>query len=410
MSSINLLAISNPSDYWRAGYITVPWQPIYQQVQILPKELVLSDLRDRTHTPLIAQVDRVDPDDPAHDTLIFSLAHAIPPGSDDDSMISAFVRADRGQPMPDGLGEPSLEVVYGLDGRERGVRLVNNRLIIWFNLVCAPENDERNWYAGSATSIQLDRQELLDPVHAVKGEWMSQDPEKRCMQVDRLQLPGLEPRAPYYQVSLFNHSYRLVAQSNGPVRASITVASEPFEYIGSDPTTGENCHLMCQLYRVISLYAGADYVSEELFVKGKPINDKGEESAAGKTVNLNFVAHYFTHIHMEHQADIYQPPHVPGWFAVGSSAPLHLGYGFASDVHIDSVAYPHEGDENRFSWQLLPGKLAKCLHLFMRGETEGFEARPGRYWYEFIYKPLKVEVYKEAFVSQLIREDSLLTV
>jgi ribonuclease BN (tRNA processing enzyme) len=167
---------------------------------------------------------------------------------------------------------------------------------------------------------------------------------------------------------------------------------------------------MCQLYRVISLYAGADYLIEELFVKGKPINDKGKESAAGKTVDLNFAAHYFTHIHMEHQADIYQPPHVPGWFAVGSSAPLHLGYGFASDVHIDSVTYPHEGDENRFSWQLLPGKLAKCLHLFMRGEAEGFEARTGRYWYEFIYKPLKVEVYKEAFVSQLIREDSLLTV
>ncbi len=402
MSSINLLAISNPSDYWRGGYITVPWQPIYQHFQIPPEELVLSDLRDRTHTPLLAQVDRIDPDDFSRDTLVFSLAQEIPPGSADNSMISGFVKVDQGQAVPQGLGEPDLEIISDPNGRDRGVRFVNNRLIVWFNLVSTPENDERNWYAGSASSVQLDRQELLDPIHAVKGEWMGQDPEKRCMQIDRLQLPGLEPRAPYYQVSLFNHSYRLVSQCSGPVRTSITIASEPFEYLGTDPRAGEHCHLMAQLYRVIHLYAGADYVTEELFVKGKPILNKGETDNSAESISLNFATHYFTHLHLEQTANLYQPPHVPSWFAVGSSIEPHPGYGFATDVQLDAVTYPHQGDFNRFSWQLLPCQSAKCLHLFMRGQAEGFDARIGRDWYELIYRPLKAEIYEETQASQLV--------
>lgn len=409
MSSINLLAISNPSDYWRSGHITIPWQPIYQQIQIPPEELVLSDLRDRSRTPLLAQVDRVDPDDPTRDTLVFSLAHATPPGLEDSSTFSSFLRADRGKPIPEGLGEPYLEVVLGSDGRERGVRFVNSRLIVWFNLVSAPEDNERSWYAGSATSVQLEHQELLDPLLAAKGEWMGQDPEKRCMQVDRLQLPGLEPRAPHYQVSLYNHSYRLVSRSNGPVRASITIASEPFDYIGSDPMTGNTCHFVCELYRVISLYAGADYLSEELFVKGKPKAEKGESSDRAEAIYLNFAAHYFAHIHLGQKADIYQPPHVPGWFAIGSSVMPHPGYGFATNGHIDLVTYPHEGDENRCSWLLLPCQSVKCLHLFMRTQAEGVDSCTGRCWYELIYKPLKVEIYQQTAVPQGVQDERLLT-
>lgn len=410
MSSINLLAVFNPSDYWRGGHVTVPWQPIYQEFQIPPEDLVLRDLRDRTHTILLAQVDRVDPDEPTRDTLVFSLPQTIPPRSEDNSTISAFVRADQGQSIPQGLGEPSLEVICGSDGRARGVRFVNDRLIIWFNLVSAPEDDQRNWYGGSATSVQLDHQELLDPFRAAKGEWMGQDPEKRCMQVSEIQLPGIHPKSPHYHLSLFNHSYRLVSQSSGPVRASITIASDPFDYLGPDPITGNNRHFVCELYRVISLYAGADYLIEELFVKGKPKVDQGESIDSTDAVYLNFAAHYFTHMHMEHRADIYQPPHVPGWFALGSSSVPHPGYGFATDVHIDAVTYPHEGNESHFSWQLLPCQFATCLHLFMRGQPGEVESRAGRCWYEFIYKPLTAEIYKDEPVAQGARNAQFVSV
>lgn len=399
MPSINLLAISNPSDYWRSGSLAVPWQPIYQKFQIPPEELVLRDLRDRFGNPLLAQVDRIEPEEPSRDTLVFSLNEAIPPGAKADLFTSAFIRVERGKPVPTEIGEPELEVVWVAPRQERGVRLTNNRLIAWFNLVAAPENDGHNWYSGSATSVQLDRQEFLDPFLAVKGEWLGQNPEKRCMQIDCLQLPGTpHPKSPYYQVYLFNHSYRLVSQSRGPVRASITIASEPFEYIGSDPDTGENRHLSCQLYRVISLYAGAPYLIEELFVKGKSSGEEGEHLVGKEIVNLSFSPHYFAHMDMGHPAKIYQPSHLSNWFASGSTSAPYPGYGFATDLQIDSVTYPHEGNENCFSWRLLPSRSTKCLHLFMRCPQQDFDSRTGHHWYELLYQPLKAEIYQDTQV------------
>ncbi|AFZ24096.1 hypothetical protein Cylst_1838 [Cylindrospermum stagnale PCC 7417] len=413
MPSLNLLAVFNPSNYWRSGNISLPWQAIAQKFQISPEELVLSDLRDLSHTQIPAQIDRIDPDDSSRDTLVFCLPKLkMPPNSEDDVLASGFVRLDRGQPMPKGLGEPYLEVVYGSDGRERGVRLVNKRLIVWFNLIPAPEDNGRNWFSGSATSVQLDNLEILDPFRSVKGEWLGQDPEKRCLQVSTLQLPGhSHPKSPYYQVSLFNHAYRLVSQSSGPVRVSITIASEPFDYMGADPVTGHNRHLVCELYRVISLYAGADYLIEELFVKGKPKAEEDSIVDGPELVNLPFGLHYFTHMNLGKTQDIEQVFPVPDWFAVGSTTPPYAAYGLATNLHIESMTHPHEGKQSCFSWQLLPGKSAKCLHLFMRGQPEGFDAKVGHSWYELIYRPLTAEIYQDAEVpSQALVSQRLVNV
>ncbi|MBE9006523.1 hypothetical protein IQ259_15985 [Fortiea sp. LEGE XX443] len=411
MPSLNLIAVFNPSNYWRSGYVTMPWQGIAQEFQISPNKLVLSDLRDFSHTPIPSQIDRVDPEDSSRDTLVFSLPNPIPPGSEDGVLASTFLRADQGTPIPSKLGEPYLEVVYGSDRRERGVRLVNNRLIVWFNLIPAPEDDEHNWFSGSATSVQLDHQEVLDPFPAAKGEWLGQDPEKRCLQVSEIQLPGsLYPKSPQYQVSLFNHAYRLVAQSSGPVRASITIASEPFDYMGVDPVTGSNRHLICELYRVISLYTGADYLIEELFIKGKPKAEEDRIPNTPEVVNLPFGLHYFAHMNMGQTQDIEQVFPVPDWFAVGSTAPPYAAYGLATNLHIDAIAHPHGGHPSHFSWHLLPGKSAKCLHLFMRGQPHGFDARVGHFWYELIHQPLKAEIYQDAEVEGLISKSKLVPV
>ena len=401
MSSINLLAIFNPSNYLRGGYVTIPWEPISQKFQIPAEELILSDLRDLSHTPINAQVDRIDPDDPSRDTLVFSLAKPIYPGSESDKLASGFIRLDWGKPVPKKLGEAYIDVVYGASEQVRGVRLVNSRLIVWFNLIPAPEDNECNWFSGSASSVQLDHQELLDPFRAAKGEWLGQDPEKRCMQVSELLLPGPpHPKSPHYQVSLFNHSYKLISQSSGRARASITIASEPFDYIGTDPVTGANRHLVCELYRVISLYAGADYLIEELFIKGKPKASEDRVISSSQIVNVDFAARYFAHMEMGKTEDIEQVFPRMDWFAVGSITPPYPAYGFAADVHIDSVAHPHEGKQHCFSWQLLPGKSAKCLHLFMRNQAEGFDARVGHAWYEMFYHPLKAKIYSEATFTE----------
>jgi hypothetical protein len=407
MPSINLLAIFNPSNYWRGGYVSLPWRAIAQEFQISPDELVLSDLRDLSQTPLKAQVDHIDPEDPSRDVLIFSLSKPIPPGSEDETLASAFVRLDRGEPMPPELGEPSAEVIYGSTGEARGVRLVNNRLIIWFNLIPAPEDNERNWFSGSATSIQLDHQELLDPFLAARGEWLGQDPEKRCMQVAEILLPGPpHPKSPYYEVCLFNHSYRLISQSSGSVRASITIASEPFDYIGADPVTGKNRHLVCELYRTISLYAETDYLIEELFIKGKPKSEEDKIADESEIVNLSFAVRYFAHMNMGSTEDVEPVFPVPDWFAVVSTALPYPAYGLATNVHIDSVTHPYEGNKSHFCWQLLPGKYVKCLHLFMRGQRLGFDARVGHVWYELIYKPLKAEIYQETNFAKAVTKPS----
>jgi hypothetical protein len=406
MPSINLLAIFNPAHEWRSGYITVPWQPIERQFQIPPEEIVLSDLRSLARTPLLSQIDRVDPEDPTRDVLVFSLAQPVPPGSPDETTASAFVRADRGKPMPPGIGEPYLEVVYDANQNARGVRFVNSRLIVWLNLVPDPENDGRNWFAGAATSVQLDRQEILDPFRAAHGEWMGQDPEKRCLQIAELQLPGLpHPKSPYYRVNLCDRPYRLVSHASGAVRARITIASAPFDYMGADPVTGHNRHLICELYRVISLYAGTDYLVEELFVKGKPKGQEDRIAGDPEVVNLNFAAQYFSHMDMGLRPHIYQIFHAPGWFAVGTSEAPNPGYGFVSNLSVDTLTYPHEEHSSCFSWQLLPGKFAKCVHLFMRSQSEEFDTRTGRCWNELIYQPLKAEIYQdEAAISQ-VRDD-----
>ncbi|RUT04361.1 hypothetical protein DSM106972_045890 [Dulcicalothrix desertica PCC 7102] len=411
MASINLLAVFNPSNYWRSGFITLPWQPIYQQFQIPPEELVLSDLRDLSHAPIKAQVDHVDPESLERDTLIFSLSKPIPPGSEDDMFVSGFIKLDRGKPMPQNSGEPFVEVVYGADGRERGVRLSNSRLIVWFNLIPAPEDNERNWFSGSATSIQLDHQEILDPFPAARGEWLGQDPEKRCMQVAALQLPGVsDPKLPYYQVHLYNHSYSLVSQSSGCVRASITIASEPFNYMGADPVTGHNRHLICKLYRVISLYAGADYLIEELFVKGKPKAEEDRIIDSPEVVYLNFGLHYFAHMNMGHTQDIQQVFPVPDWFALGSTEPPYPAYGLTTNLHIESLVHPYEGNPSNFSCQLLPGKFAKCLHLFMRNQPNEFDTRVGHFWYEMIYSPLRAEIYQDTELKYQIQNQVFATV
>jgi hypothetical protein len=94
------------------------------------------------------------------------------------------------------------------------------------------------------------------------------------------------------------------------------------------------------------------------------------------------------------------------WFAVSSSFAPYVGYGFATDVHIDPVMHPQpdfpDGSNayKTFSWQLHPCKVATCLHLFMRPDIrerweifsglrpQGHDSLTGQRWYELIFKPL----------------------
>lgn len=392
MTLLNLLAVYNPSNYWRSGIVTLPWMPIAHELGLKPDEVVLTDLSDRTGTPLLAQVNSVDPDNPERDVLVFALPHPIPPSAKDDSTTSAFIRLDRGNPPPSRVGELDLDIVEGANGQVQGVRLTNHRLIVWFSLVPDPEHCGHDWYAGAATSVQLDHREILDPFPAARGEWMGQSPEKRCMQIDRLQLPGFaHERLPYHEVDLFQQPYRLVSHTVGPVRASITIASTPFRYVAIDPATAQQHHLMGELWRVIHLDAGADYLMEELYVKAWH-----QEGLTPAPQEIDFAARYFTHMNLGQAAGLYQIPPLPDWFALGGATSPYPGYGFATDVRMN-LAHSDRDTEaglGRVTWQLLPCCQSRCLHLFMRDADQQFEAKTGHAWYEYIYQPIRANLYQ----------------
>lgn len=287
--------------------------------------------------------------------------------------------------------EPCLEILWGADGKERGFRLSNRRLIMWFNLIPDPENNGQDWYAGAATSVLLDHQEILD--HFML-DCTSHDPEKRCMQVEQVELWNISDREKVSQpIDLFNQPYDLISHSIGPIRATVTIASKPFDCNYPDPKVNKPRQLRCRLYRVISLYIGAEYVIEEIFVKGKPL----DEATEPEIINPFFAVRYYAHINFRPQQyfayeECISRYYVPSWSAIGSPHPPYPGYGLATDIpHADPIRW----GQHRFKWQLGTCQSAKCLHLFMHGPSGGHDAWTGSYWDKYIFSPPVARLYEQ---------------
>lgn len=375
------LILVNPSDFSRREPIIISWQSIHKQTKIPADKLLL---RDKDDNILPFQIDMVDPDDKSRDVLIFSPVKDITNGS------SQYVTLEQTDTPVQEHVEATIDIT-----NDRWIKLINSRLNVCINLAPAPWDDDRNWYAGSSNTVQLDSKEILDDF---SQSWWGHDEEKRCMQVDQLRLwpPHMETTLDQ-EVTLVNQPYALITKSSGAIRASATIASKPFDYSYFDQATQSACMLSCQLYRILSLYNGGDYILEELYIKGKRNGTNTED-----VVSPVFMARYFTHMVLGHEPCLYQFANVPDWFAIGqpNGHPYwepHPGYGFATDVHASPIRYFHrdtnfspeaQENEKRLSWYTFPSKQAKCLHLFMRGKPDGFDSRTGDYWYRYIYQPL----------------------
>jgi hypothetical protein len=194
---------------------------------------------------------------------------------------------------------------------------------------------------------------------------------------------------------MFDRSYELLNKSTGPIRASVCIASEPFNYEYINPIDQKVNNFQCRLYRLISLYNNADYLIEELSVIATTYV-KGEK----RTIRLLFAPHYFMHMNLGFEPQVYQFPSVMDWFALGSQFIPYPGYGFATNAHATPIVYPHKdpyfNNSNitykRFSWQVQPSKYPKCLHLFIRDSNKQFDNKAGHGWYEMIYKPIIAKV------------------
>lgn len=401
------LNICNPSTEERQGQVCFPWQAFHEHTKIEENELVLR----RGDKLLPYQIDTVDPKDPASKMLVFS-AGSIPGSENFPAPISIPVTADVCEGEPNSWGDaPDLnDSNLGLDITGNGVKFRNRSLNVWFNLGPKLDREGQDWYAGAATSVQLHGTELLD---AFIDDPAFHDIEKRCMQLNFVELfrPSWEPRhywdLPLFQKQdLFNQPYHVVSSSSaGPVRVSVTIASDPFDYSYRDPFTRETRHLECRVFRIISLYAFAEHLVEELFVKGIPQNGIAEQDY----VHLYFVAHYFSYLSFL-DLNISWFDFVPDWFVASNLLMPFQAYGFATDRHIAPIEHPHNGfpdcdrEQCSFSFNLLPCKVAKSLHIFMRYDVpietkpdyeEGrhrarrhFEDRAGALWNEHILNPL----------------------
>jgi hypothetical protein len=252
---------------------------------------------------------------------------------------------------------PRLELIIV---ENRGVKFVNDCAQVWFNLVADPENDGNKWYAGSTTSAVLSgwwgEREILD---AEKADWpslyMFHDREKRCMQIDQIQLydsRGGEKLGDAAQ--LFDKPYRLIANSERvqPEFVEVTVASSPFDCtyaVGGKPR-----QLECELHRVIRLEADANYLDEKLSIHVR----------SGAEPMPWYAVRYYAHINAGWSGLSVLSSGGARAFAAGASWGARPTYAFACDAPIEEL----EVDAFNVRAWVSPCKSLECRHVFARGE------------------------------------------
>src|SRR2546421_819267 len=118
------LPVFNPSDFRRAGNITVPWHHLAEvagKAGLAPERLMVLDAPG---FPLSFQVDEVDPHDPSRLTLAFRLDRELPEGDNDYSAPSDHVTLISGGDPPPAPKSLRLEV-YGPPGDPHRLTLAN---------------------------------------------------------------------------------------------------------------------------------------------------------------------------------------------------------------------------------------------------------------------------------------------
>ena len=348
-------------EYLPEEYIKLPWQPIYKETKISPKDLIV---KDQWNNVIPAQVFQIDPVDPSHDFLIISLRDIVLQPQEIAKFVQSLKMEKGERQRIENRGFPRLESVLGPNGEPRGCGLDSGKLRVWFNLIPSPEDydDDWNWYAGSATSVLVDGKEMLE--YFINDEvplnfppsWMRHDPQKRCMQIDKIQVWDKINKvwsAPY---NLFDQSYEFISSTIGAVGVSITVASTPLRYNEAKDNN------QCRLYRVISLFKDADYILEDLYLHKVEGNSKDDQ--------LEFKVHYFTFMDLYFRPQLIVHPSGRKFVMMSCLVP-YPAYGFMSNITIESGIdcptrdFPEWPNKYKtFSWGLSPCKSAQCYHTF----------------------------------------------
>lgn len=361
-------------------YIKIPWSPIYREYQIPPEKFIL---RDESNSYVPSQIFKVDHLDHSHDFLLISIKNLLAtqenPSFDRLLHFVGSLRVEKGEKSIQNRRVPGLEIIWGSNGDARGVKMANGRLTIWYNLIPAPEDNENdwNWYSGSATSVLQGDRELLYsfeiPDHGTVElpHWMGHDPQKRCMQIDTIKVLDKEQNTWSTPFKLSFQNYKLIGYSVRELGMSFTIASDPFSY-------SKDARKRCQLFRILSLFKDTNYILEELFVRKVLVSS----SKIKKDDYLEFKAHYFTFMDLSLHP-VLLPDKNNLSFIMSSCIHPGAAYGFKSNVTLEKpVEHPtkdfpewqEEQKKKTFSWGLSNCQFAKCFHWFSCLPQDNFQS------------------------------------
>ena len=279
-----------------------------------------------------------------------------------------------------------VEVKQSVGEQAHVLEIYNEKLFLSINLLPFTPLGHQTDFAGSATSVRLYGDEMLDAcARGFEDDWRKHDPEKKCLFIDQVELFSDVSDASPATVSMSNRPYRLEQRHSSPAAAIFTMVSEPFGC--QQPHASSQDDRQYELVRTIKLSSQQDFVVEELSLR---------PSGGQKTVRQpRFSVRYTCCMDMSYEPGVYRYDGAASWFALASPhfAPFH-GYGFATCAECTDPVWrlPSKTGHNAhkwFSWKTQPAQSATCLHLFEYGKPG---AEPGSYdhldhaighlWYE----------------------------
>jgi len=407
----HILKVANPSPYERSDYVEI------DDLDALGVPSALDDanlqlIRQLPQGPreeVAFQIDHPFGRRAGYRTLTFFSSNT-PPGDPDYRQHTAEFSLEEGTPhdvssavSPDILNvehysapgvhqetwDPAIDVA--------GVELANgpDGLQVYFSLVPRPQPQSPFNYSGAVTSIQQQRAshmtgagEFLAPYHV--------SPQKCWGQLTRLDFFPLPwERRCYQEESLLGQAgneprYTLVWSKAGPLRATVTLKSEPIkvQYVFEPFFKPDVKELTCHLYRIISMYPNKEFYAEQLIVR-----PGGEGLDPRRRFSLAFRAHYYSHLAYPEECphQLARSEQIPDYFAVWKSfAVQHRGFTFASDSHVRALKVT----PSEIRWRLQFGHEHRCVHLFPfhcwpeEGLAPSHEVGHTA-WYERLWKPLQ---------------------
>jgi hypothetical protein len=379
------IGVKNPSRHARGGVVVMPWEPVSRACGLAGDDVTVYQGK----TPLRTQVDPIDPSDPSRAELVFALQDLVCEGEDDYSKICTTLTVGE---RPESLLGPRA------DASLTGVKLRwrDDRYKVWIN-TSTDRDGHGTWFAGAITSAELTYGGgIIDLLDAPASFKKHRHFKNKRIQVDRIRLHrGARDRhpLPWSDSFVFNQPWTTIATSHGPLRASATIRSRPFEYRTDD--VGGKQTVECAAYRTFTLYEGDTRIFESICVR--EVKRSGDDLIPGAW--LWFSPRYFAllRIALAEDPEIWRYPSLPGWFSVASVEPPRPAYGFATDSHAGTLWNPpldyqdddDETEDDAWMWELSVTRHARAVHILAFHTSARILAdAAGSAWYDNAFRPL----------------------